>query len=158
MHTNSAIAALPRLLDLKIEPSLIASSLIGVLSQRLARRICPACRAADTPSQNFVDLFFSKVPKDFVFHRGAGCAECGNSGYKGRMMVADLWAPDENDMVLIARGASFEEVRESAQRTTFSMAQDAHDRLAAGKTTVEELVRVLPQSAILEHKKRFSAK
>jgi hypothetical protein len=72
------------------------------------------------------------------------------------MMVADLWVPDDQDAGLITRQAPFDEVRRSAQRTTFSMAQDAHERLAAGSTTLEELLRVLPYSAIAEHRARFS--
>lgn len=156
LHTNSAIAALPRLLDLKIESALIASSLIGVMSQRLARRLCPSCRQEYRPSPDVVNEFFESVPAHVEFYHGAGCADCGFSGYKGRMMIADLWVPDDQDAVLITRQAPFDEVRRSAQRTTFSMAQDAHERLAAGCTTLEELLRVLPYSAVAEHRARFS--
>ena len=156
LHTNSAIAALPRLLDLQIESSLIASSLIGVISQRLVRRICLDCRQEYTPSPTALHEFFETVPPDLVFYRGAGCAACGFSGYKGRMMVADLWVPDDQDLGLITRRAPFDEVCESARRTTYSMAQDAHERLLAGTTTVEELLRVLPYGAIEEHRARFS--
>jgi type IV pilus assembly protein PilB len=157
LHTNSAIAALPRLLDLKIESSLIASSLIGVMSQRLVRRNCVTCRQEYTPSPTALHEFFEVVPADLKFYQGAGCADCGFSGYKGRMMVADLWVPDEQDTALITRQAPFDEMCESARRTTFSMAQDAHGRLEAGTTTVEELLRVLPYSAIVEHRRRFSS-
>ena len=156
LHTNSAIAALPRLLDLQIESSLIASSLIGVISQRLVRRICLACRQEYAPSPTALHEFFETAPTRLTFYRGAGCADCGFSGYKGRMMVADLWVPDEQDLGLITRQAPFDEVNESARRTTYSMAQDAHERLLAGTTTVEELLRVLPYGAIEEHRARFS--
>jgi type IV pilus assembly protein PilB len=157
MHTNSAIAALPRLLDLQIEPALIGSSLIGVLSQRLARKICAACRQPDTPPADLVSLFFETVPADLILYKGAGCQACGQSGYKGRMMLADLWVPDEQDLMLVTRGAVLSDVRASAERTTVSMAQDAHVRLRAGQTTLEELLRVLPHSAVTEHRARFSA-
>ncbi|HEV8225663.1 MAG TPA: ATPase, T2SS/T4P/T4SS family [Methylomirabilota bacterium] len=157
LHTNSAIAALPRLLDLKIESSLIASSLIGVMSQRLVRRNCAACRQEYTPSPTALQEFFEVVPAHLKFYQGAGCADCGFSGYKGRMMVADLWVPDEQDIALITRQTPFDEMCESAQRTTFCMAQDARGRLEAGTTTVEELLRVLPYSAIVEHRRRFSS-
>jgi hypothetical protein len=73
------------------------------------------------------------------------------------MIVADLWVPDDQDAVLITRQAPFNEVRQSALRTTFSMAQDAHERLLAGGTTLEELLRVLPYSAVTEHRARFSS-
>ena len=156
LHTNSAIAALPRLLDLKIESSLIGSSLIGVMSQRLVRRICPSCRQEWLPSPEVLNEFFETVPTHVKLFRGVGCADCGFSGYKGRMMIADLWMPDEQDARLISRQAPFDEICESAQRTTCSMAQDAHERLVAGTTTVEELLRVLPYGAIVEHRRRFS--
>jgi type II secretory ATPase GspE/PulE/Tfp pilus assembly ATPase PilB-like protein len=73
------------------------------------------------------------------------------------MIIADLWVPDEEDAMLITREAPFDEVRRSAERTTFSMAQDAHDRLLSGRTTLEELLRVLPYTAVAEHRARFSA-
>ena len=156
LHTNSAIAALPRLLDLKIESSLIGSSLIGVLSQRLARRICPSCRQEWVPSPEMLNEFWETVPAHVKLFRGVGCTDCGFSGYKGRMMVADLWVPDEQDAGLITRQAPFDQICQSAQRTTCSMAEDAHERLVAGTTTVEELLRVLPYGAIAEHRRRWS--
>ena len=156
LHTNSAIAALPRLLDLEVESSLIASSLIGVMSQRLLRRNCAACRQEYVPPPAVRSEIFDPVPSSMRFYQGAGCAECGFSGYRGRMMVADLWVPDEQDAGLITRQAPFDEICASAQRTTYSMAQDAHERLRAGTTTAEELLRVLPYAAIVEHRRRFS--
>ena len=157
LHTNSAIAALPRLLDLQIESSLIASSLIGVMSQRLVRRTCASCRQEYVPAPAALHEFFDTVPAHLRFYQGTGCVDCGFSGYKGRMMVADLWVPDEQDAGLITRQAPFDEVCASAQRTTYSMAQDAHGRLEAGTTTVEELLRVLPYATIMEHRRRFSS-
>jgi len=103
------------------------------------------------------DEFFGTVPARLKFYQGVGCADCGFSGYRGRMIIADLWVPDDQDAVLITRQASFDEVRQSALRTTFSMAQDAHERLLAGGTTLEELLRVLPYTAITEHRTRFSS-
>jgi type II secretory ATPase GspE/PulE/Tfp pilus assembly ATPase PilB-like protein len=156
LHTNSAIAALPRLLDLKIESSLIASSLIGVLSQRLVRNICTACRVEYDPSFDLLNTFFQSVPAGLTFFHGKGCSACGETGFKGRMMVADLWVPDEQDHILIARQAPFDDIRLSAHRTTFSMAEDVHGRLIDGRTTLDELLRVLPYSAVAEHRSRFS--
>jgi type IV pilus assembly protein PilB len=156
LHTNSAIAALPRLRDLQVESSLIGSSLIGVLSQRLVRRICKQCRQEVAAPPEAADLF-GTVPPGFAFYKGAGCAACGSTGYGGRMMVADLWVPDEEDMLLITRQAPFEEIRRSAERTTLSMADDAHERLRLGETTVEELMRVLPYTAIAEHRDRITS-
>ena len=154
LHTNSAIAALPRLLDLGIDPSLIASSLLGVISQRLARQVCPSCREDDESTPELVKEFFGKATPDVDLAKGAGCAACHGIGYKGRALIADLWVPDQHDHLLIMRKAPFEEVRASAARTTISMAQVAHARLREGRTTLEELTRVLPYTAILEHRAR----
>jgi type IV pilus assembly protein PilB len=156
LHTNSAIAALPRLLDLKIESSLIASSLIGVISQRLVRKLCEHCKQESVPPRHVLETFFNEPPKDLAFFHGPGCDACNFTGYKGRLMIADVWMPDEGDMLLITRRAPFDEVKKSAARTTFTMAMDAHERLRAGRTTLEELLRVLPYDAIAEHRERFS--
>jgi type IV pilus assembly protein PilB len=155
LHTNSAIAALSRLIDLKIESSLIGSSLIGVISQRLVRKVCESCSKEVEPPPGAGE-FFSTIPEGMKFFAGVGCEDCGFTGYKGRMMVADLWVPDDEDMLLITRQAPFNDIRRSAERTTFSMAQDAFDRLQSGRTTIEELLRVLPYSAITEMKARCS--
>jgi len=154
LHTNSAIAALPRLLDLGIDPSLVASSLIGVMSQRLARKVCTKCCRADSSSGELVAEFFGDAAPEMKLVKGTGCPACNNIGYRGRTLIADLWIPDQQDHLLIMRKAPFEDVRKSAQRTTITMAQDAHSRLAAGVTTLEELARVLPYPAIVEHRDR----
>lgn len=154
LHTNTAIEALPRLLALDVPPSLIASSLIAVMSQRLARQVCPDCRKPDVPSDELVREFFGDVKPDVEFVKGTGCERCQFIGYRGRALVAELWIPDQHDHLLIMREAPFEDVRHSALRTTISMAEDAYGRLAAGSTTLEELARVLPYSAIVEHRAR----
>lgn len=154
LHTNSAFDALPRLLDLKIDPSLIAASLIGVMSQRLARQICPDCRRPDTPSAALIREFFGDAVPDVPLFKGAGCAKCNFIGYRGRALVAELWVPDEQDHLMIMRKAPFDELRRSASRTTITMAQDAHARLKDGRTTLEELARVLPYPSIAEHRER----
>jgi type IV pilus assembly protein PilB len=157
LHTNSALAALPRLLDLGIDPSLIASSLLGVISQRLVRQICASCLRADVSTPELKKEFFGDAAPDVELAKGAGCAACQGSGYKGRALIADLWIPDRQDHLLIMSKAPFEDVRTSAKRTTISMAQDAHGRLRDQRTTLEELARVLPYSAILEHRTRAEA-
>jgi type IV pilus assembly protein PilB len=154
LHTNSALEALPRILDLGVDPSMVAASLAGVMSQRLARQVCPDCRKPDKASPELVREFFGDLKPDVELVKGAGCDRCQYIGYRGRALIADLWIPDEHDHLLIMRKAPFEELRQSARRTTISMAQDAYSRLRAGRTTLEELTRVLPYSAIVEHRER----
>jgi type II secretory ATPase GspE/PulE/Tfp pilus assembly ATPase PilB-like protein len=85
---------------------------------------------------------------DFQWFRGAGCSACNYTGYRGRMILSELWTPNDADVVLINKGAPFEEVRESSRKTTISMAEDVAEKLALGRTTLEELIRALPHSAL----------
>jgi len=144
LHTNDAVSTVTRLLDLKIDPTLISSSLIGVLAQRLVRRICSDCREPYEPSPALMREFFDTPPADFGWSRGRGCAACNFTGYRGRRIVGELWTPDENDAILINRSAPFDELRASSARTTFSAAESAFALLQAGETNLEELIRVLP--------------
>lgn len=150
LHTNSAVSAVSRLLDLSVDPNLVASSLLGVLAQRLVREVCPACRTEYAPAPELLREFFDEPPADARWYKGKGCSACNFSGYKGRMAVAELWTPSEDDIILINKRAPFEEIRESAKRSTISMAEDIADRLASGRTNLEELIRVLPYSSIYE--------
>jgi len=148
LHTNDAISALPRLLDLGVDANLIASSLLGVLSQRLAREGCSECREPYAPPPQLVEETLGTSRVDIQWSRGAGCLACNYTGYRGRMILSELWTPNDADVVLINKGAPFEEVRESARRTTLSMADDVAEKLAQGRTTLEELIRALPHSAL----------
>ena len=149
LHTNTAIGAINRLLDLRVDPNLLASSMIGVLSQRLVREVCHACKTPYEPSRELLKEFFD-VPPAIPWYKGRGCEVCNFSGYKGRMSVAELWTPDERDVILISKNANFDDVRESSKRSTISMTHDVADRLIAGRTNLEELIRVLPYSAVYE--------
>jgi type II secretory ATPase GspE/PulE/Tfp pilus assembly ATPase PilB-like protein len=150
LHSNDAISTVSRLLDLKVDPNLIASSLLGVLAQRLIRCVCAECKKPYEPPKELVREFFPTRPDGLVFYQGTGCPTCNFTGYKGRMSIAELWAPDAEDAILISKQASFDELRASTQRTTISMAQDVMDRLAAGRTTLEELIRVMPYTSVYQ--------
>jgi len=149
LHTNTAVGAVTRLQDLSVDLNLVASSLLGVLSQRLVRTVCPSCKAPYTPSRELVREFFD-TPPQMTWFKGRGCEACAFSGYKGRIAVAELWVPDERDVILISKNAPFEEIRESAARSTTPMACDVAARLAEGRTNLEELIRVLPYSSVYE--------
>jgi type II secretory ATPase GspE/PulE/Tfp pilus assembly ATPase PilB-like protein len=155
LHTNDAISAVTRLLDLNIEANMITSSLLGVLAQRLVRRVCDQCKEDYMPSEELLKEFFSAPPIDFRWLRGKGCPHCNFTGYKGRMAVAELWTPNEDDIVLINKGVRFDEIKASAQKSTILMAEDATEKIQAGKTTLEELMRTLPYSSI-EQFRRFT--
>jgi type IV pilus assembly protein PilB len=155
LHTNDAISAVTRLQDLNIEANMITSSLLGVHAQRLVRKLCEQCKEDYMPSEELLKEFFSTPPANFRWSRGKGCPQCNFTGYKGRMAVAELWTPSENDIVLINKGVPFDEIRVSAQESTILIAEDAMEKLRAGKTTLEELMRTLPYSSI-EQFRRFT--
>jgi type II secretory ATPase GspE/PulE/Tfp pilus assembly ATPase PilB-like protein len=150
LHTNSAIGAVSRLLDLSVDPNLVGSSIIGVLAQRLVRQVCQACKTPYTPSPDLLQEFFDTPPAHARWYKGRGCAVCNFSGYKGRLCVSELWTPNDQDIILISKKAPFDEIRESSKLSTISMARDVADRLAAGRTNLEELIRVLPYSNVYE--------
>jgi type II secretory ATPase GspE/PulE/Tfp pilus assembly ATPase PilB-like protein len=157
LHSNDAISAVPRLLDLKVDPNLVASSLLGVLAQRLVRCVCPECRQTHEPPPELVREFFPTRPEGLTFYQGAGCRACNFTGYRGRTCIAELWAPDAEDALLISKSASFDELRTSANRTTVSMAQDVMDRLVSGRTTLEELIRLMPYSSVHQFRQLVAA-
>jgi type IV pilus assembly protein PilB len=148
LHTNDAISAVTRLLDLNIEANMITSSLLGVHAQRLVRKVCEHCKEDYMPSEELLKEFFSTPPVNFRWLRGKGCPQCNFTGYKGRMAVAELWTPSEDDIVLINKGVPFDEIKVSAQKSTILMAEDAMEKIQGSKTTLEELMRTLPYSSI----------
>ncbi len=148
LHTNDAVSTVTRLLDMKVDSNLLASSLLGVLGQRLARTVCKDCRRPYRPAPELLREFFAKEPEGLTFYQGAGCPACNHSGYRGRTSVAELWVPSQQDVILISKGANFDEIRNSARQSTISMAEDVAGRLAEGRTNLEELIRVMPYSAV----------
>lgn len=153
LHTISAIGSVPRLLDLKIDPNTIASSLNGVLGQRLVRKVCPACVEPYRPSDELLREFFGR-PIDMDFVHGAGCPACHMTGYKGRVAIVELWVPSEEDIVLISKREPLSQLIASAQSSTFTMAEHAMELLARGVTTLDELMRVMPYTSVGEFKAR----
>jgi general secretion pathway protein E len=145
LHTNDAASAVTRLMDLGIEPYLVASSLIGVLAQRLVRRICEQCRQ-EMPAQT-LDLFHlgdtSPWTEPQRVFQGAGCAVCRSTGYYGRVGVFELMAIGEQIQSLIQRQTDAGEIRQAARQNGMRLLQeDGVEKIIAGKTTVEEIVRI----------------
>ena len=129
LHTNDAIAAVTRLVDMGIEPFLLSSSLLGVLSQRLIRLLCEACKVPD--------------PLHPGAWRAVGCSVCAQSGFRGRAAICELLEVDQAMQGLIHEAASEARMRELAQRNGFkNMREDAQRWLRAGSTSVDEVVRV----------------
>lgn len=144
LHTNDATGAVTRLLDMGVEAFLIASSLEGVLAQRLVRRICPACRAvvpvAD-PLRDRVQILGGRRLEG-LFYAGAGCEECRGTGYRGRVGIFELLPIGSELRDSILRRESNAGLKALAQRSMVTMHQDALQKASAGLTTLEEIVRV----------------
>jgi type IV pilus assembly protein PilB len=154
LHTDTASGTIARLLDLNVDPNTLASSLIGVVGQRLVRQICDRCKVTYEPAKPILREFFDERPKHLKFYRGEGCTSCNRTGYRGRLTIVELWVPSEEDIVLINKSAPVEEIRASARRSTMSMADSAWLRLREGRTNLEELVRMLPYQAVVDFRQQ----
>ncbi len=145
LHTNDAPTAATRLVEMGIEPFLIASSVIGVLAQRLVRVLCPRCKEAYTPSPEAIHRMHLPLEVDQVtFYRGVGCAHCRGVGYKGRMGVFELMAVDHDVRTLILNREPAHVIREAAlSNGMIALQQDAMQKIVQGITSVEEALRVV---------------
>ncbi|MCJ7716585.1 MAG: Flp pilus assembly complex ATPase component TadA [Anaerolineales bacterium] len=146
LHTNDTLSSIMRLFGLGVDPSLIAACLIGVLSQRLVRQICPKCKQEYMPPDELIREFFPNSLPPIKWFTGQKCSFCNNTGYKGRIAVSQLWIPSDNDIILINKGIINEELRISSDQSTNFMVEDALRLLQEGRTNLEELIRTLPYS------------
>lgn len=149
LHTNDAPGALTRLVDMGVEPYLVASSLEAVLAQRLVRVLCPHCRQVD-PSPT-AQALQAEVPalKDAVIYRAVGCRECRNTGYHGRRGIFEWMDASQEVRRLILKNASSGEIREAAcRRGLRSLAEDGWRLVQAGVTTPEEVMRVTKDQSV----------
>ena len=142
MHTNSAVGAIPRLKDLGIKPYLIADSLIGVVSQRLVRKICNACKESYTPSE--WEKTYLKDSSIEELYKGRGCDVCNGAGYFGRTLVYELLNIDRDMSLLIEKEADLSLIFEKAKDAGFVDIFDiTADKVKQGIATSEEAVRTL---------------
>jgi general secretion pathway protein E len=143
LHTNDAISALPRLFDLGVPPYLASATLEGVLAQRLVRRVCDVCRTTYDASAESVAMLCGGPGRRTRLQRGAGCAACRGTGFRGRLGIFELLLVTDELKDLISRGASRLELRDAAvAQGMLSMATDGWGKAQAGLTTVEEVLRV----------------
>jgi type IV pilus assembly protein PilB len=147
LHTNDAPSVATRLIDMGIEPFLIASSLIGATAQRLARKICPDCKQPYVPPASALEgLGLSTRGKleDVTFYKGVGCAKCGGSGYKGRTGIHEMMKVDDELRRLILHKASARDVSQAARSHGMrTLLEDALVKAREGIITLEEVLRVV---------------
>ena len=146
LHTNDATSAVTRFMDMGIEPFLVASSMVGVLAQRLLRTICPRCKESYTPPPDSIRRLGLDVQgmSQVTFSRGAGCSSCKDTGYRGRIGVYEMLTVTDHIRDMVLRHASAHEIRRSAIEAGMStLKEDAQQKVLLGVTTVEESARVL---------------
>ena len=144
LHTNDAASAMTRLADMGVEPYLLASSLLGVLAQRLVRTLCPACRRRAAPSAGEAALLAEiGLPRDLPLYAPVGCAECRDTGYRGRTGIYELIVVDTAMAKLIHDRAPEHALRAAAVGAGMvALRRDGARWLATGETSLAELVRV----------------
>jgi len=153
IHTNEAIGAIPRLVDLEVEPGQIASSLMGVVAQRLVRRICPSCMEEYVPGEDEWGMFFKSYPTHLRFFKGQGCSECNYTGYKGRTLLSEILVIDSEIAYALNKGYDDKYIKriaiESGMKT---MLDDGLSKL--NETTLSEIIRMVPHDMIKEFRSR----
>ncbi len=151
LHTNDTATTVTRLLDLEVEPFLLASTLVGVIAQRLMRRICVSCKTQTTLTAEQLELLDIKLPprseRTLPAHYGEGCLKCRGTGYYGRTGIFEMLPVDATIGKLISRQADAPEIRKAARANgMMSLREGAIRKLAQGVTTFEEVMTVCSES------------
>jgi type II secretory ATPase GspE/PulE/Tfp pilus assembly ATPase PilB-like protein len=146
LHTNDAVSAITRLLDMGIEPFLLASVVRCFLAQRLVRTICPDCREVTSYPADYLRQIGAPFPSDSKLYHGRGCEHCRQTGYRGRAAIYEIVVVNENLRRLMIRKESGTAMKQRAIMDGMeTLRQDGWRRLLLGQTTVEEVVRVTQQ-------------
>ncbi|WP_354623162.1 type II secretion system ATPase GspE [Psychromonas sp. MME2] len=142
LHTNSAVGAVTRLRDMGVEPFLLSSSLLGVLAQRLVRRLCSSCKVPHNCTDREKQILGLGENEQAVVYRPVGCPQCNQTGYKGRTGIHELLVVDDNVRELIHTGAGEQAVEKVIRQHTASIRDDGLAKVLRGETTLEEILRV----------------
>ncbi|MEP7704779.1 type II secretion system ATPase GspE [Paraglaciecola sp. 25GB23A] len=144
LHTNTAAGAITRLEDMGIEPFLLSSSLLGVLSQRLVRTLCDHCKVGHHPTEQECQILGvkPKKPDDIMIYSPKGCAACNQTGYRGRTGIHELIIVDEGIREIIHSGHGEQAIEKYVRKTTPSIREDGCDKVLLGTTSLEEVLRV----------------
>ncbi len=146
LHTNDAASAATRLIDMGIEPFLVASSVVAVLAQRLLRRICPDCKRPYRASEDELSRLDLPPGSAVTLYRGAGCAACSQTGYRGRIGIFELMVLDDDIRRLIGGKADSTAIKQTAiAKGMVTLKQEGAERVIQGQTTLEEVMRITQQ-------------
>jgi type IV pilus assembly protein PilB len=141
IHTNSACGAVARLVDMGIEPYLVASSAVGIVAQRLVKKLCPYCKHKYTTDQSEMDFLGLEEPMEF--YKPVGCKECGNTGYKGRVAIHEILVVNSKIREMINKNAAEDEMEEVAVNEfgMITLRECCLGHVKKGIVSVEELIR-----------------
>jgi type IV pilus assembly protein PilB len=144
LHTNDAAGAITRLTDMGVEPFLITSSLVGVLGQRLIRKICNNCKTAFDPSDE--DLTLLGLKREEVgankFYYGKGCSMCNDTGYKGRKSIVELLVMNQQLCELVMKNSPTSVIKDKARELGMkTIREDGIRSILTGETTIEEVLK-----------------
>jgi general secretion pathway protein E len=142
LHTNSAVGAVTRLRDMGVEPFLLSSSLLGVLAQRLVRKLCSDCKEPYTANDVDCERFGFDKNNPPTLYRPKGCPTCNYQGFRGRSGIYELVEIDEKLRTMIHDGSGEHDIEHYARTKSPSIRQDGIDKVVAGETSVEEVLRV----------------
>ena len=157
LHTNDAVGGITRLLDMDVEPFLLASVVKAFLAQRLVRTICPDCKEVVGYPMEYLAEIGADIPPDFKFYRGAGCENCRHTGYQGRLAIYEICVITEPLKRLIMQKRDGGELKQCAIREgMMTLRQDGWRRVAEGKTTIEEVVRVTQNDDVMAETSGFA--
>ncbi|MBS1272124.1 MAG: Type II secretion system protein E [Candidatus Marinimicrobia bacterium] len=145
LHTNDTSGALTRLVDMGVEPFLVASSTAGIIAQRLVRRLCEHCKESYEPSEDELKtLGLDKVDREFKFYAPRGCKKCRDSGYSGRIGIFEIMEVTEEIRDLILKNASADTIKKVSMKKNgmTTLRHDGLRKVVSGVTSVEEVLRV----------------
>jgi general secretion pathway protein E/type IV pilus assembly protein PilB len=144
LHSNSAVGALPRLVDIGLEPDLMAGNIIGIVAQRLVRRLCRHCRQAHEATAAECRVLGVKGDHAPTVFKAVGCDHCDFQGYRGRLAIMELLKLDQDLDELMAHKATSREILRAALGKGFkTLADDGARRVLDGSTSLDELMRVI---------------
>lgn len=145
LHTNSASGAVTRLRDMGVEPFLLSSSLIGVIAQRLVRRLCPECRVQKTIADHQLSAFQNRIPQPKLIWSAQGCPTCRHTGYQGRMGIHEIMVVTPEIRAAIHNNTDEQSIETLLRQQCHSLLDNGLDKVIAGETSLEEVMRVTAQ-------------
>lgn len=143
VHTNDAASAFMRLIDIGVEPYIVASAVIGVVSQRLIKTVCEDCKEEYEPDEHEM-IFWQGAERPAKFYRGAGCEKCNHTGYRGRTAVHEIIVVNPEIRRLIVKHASAQEIKQAAEAAGFQdLKTNLMELVVKGRTTIEQMIKVI---------------